>query len=111
MEIFYTLKLENLNKNVSLLYTGKSKNFTPKILPENWEILFVTHSGDNDFSNYAFTSTIPRVSLEKSKLLTIYEMWGGDDTDWFNLTYNRYSRELTIKNKQSSDNDVIISIL
>lgn len=79
-------------------------------LPENWNELYIVHSGDNTFSNYAFTFSINRVSLETLKKFTFYELWGGDATDWGNIIYDSNKKSIKLQNQNASDNQILVSI-
>ena len=78
-------------------------------LPISWKELYILHSGDNDFSTYAFSFTVNRISLEISKKITFYELWGGDTTDWGNLLYDNELKTLKLVSQKSSDNLIVIS--
>lgn len=105
-------RLENfihLKKEVKVIFNGKIKDFKRTILNENWEMLYITHSVDDNFSSeYAYSFSIPRVNLEISKKITVYEIWGSGD-DYFNLVYDNKTRSLEAK-LLISNNDVVISV-
>ena len=102
-------KLQNLPQDFKMLYNGICNKITTLTLPNSWRELYILHSGDNTFSNYAFPFVINRISLEVSKKITFYELWGGDSSDWGNLLYDVNLKTLKLASQNASDNLIVIS--
>lgn len=102
-------KLQNFNQDFKILYNGVCNKITTLTLPSSWRELYILHSGDNTFSNYAFPFVINRISLEVSKKITFYELWGGDSNDWGNLLYDVNLKTLKLASQNASDNLIVIS--
>lgn len=102
-------KLQNLPQDFKILYNGICNKITTLTLPNSWRELYILHSGDNTFSNYAFPFVINRISLEVSKKITFYELWGGDSSDWGNLLYDVNLKTLKLASQNASDNLIVIS--
>ncbi|KYM54201.1 hypothetical protein A2U06_00115 [Fusobacterium necrophorum subsp. funduliforme] len=94
---------------MKIAFEGNGEHFSNKVLPNNWEMLYIAIATDSGYTSHTFSYSIPRIILEKTKCVTFYEYWG-NETDWGNLVYSPHTFTIS-KGRWDNDNQMMIAYI